>query len=114
MHYLDLIITGAEIPSLACNCKCQSRVFTFLSVLRSLNAAISIDGRRTPHPFQEAEQAERRLVPRILPVFDEVVVLRYDASNSAPFPFKWVDAVTTETEYAASLLRISCEYEKRF
>jgi hypothetical protein len=72
------------------------------------------DGRKTPHPFQEAEQAERRLVPRIQPLFDEVIVLRYRATNIDPFPFEWVDAVATETEYAANLLRISREYEKRF
>lgn len=72
------------------------------------------DGKKTPHPSQEAEQAERRLIPRIQPEFDEVIVLRYMATNADPFPFKWVDAVTTETEYAASLLRISREYEKRF
>lgn len=72
------------------------------------------DGRKNPHPFQEAEQAERRLLPRITPVFDEVIVLRYRATNIDPFPFEWVDAVATETEYAASLLRISREYEKRF
>ena len=72
------------------------------------------DGRKTPHPFQEAEQAERRLLPRIQPAFDEVITLRYVATNTEPYPFEWVDAVATETEYAASLLRISREYEKRF
>jgi hypothetical protein len=72
------------------------------------------DGRKSPHPSQEAEQAERRLLPRIQPFFDEVITLRYLATNISPFPFDWVDAVVTETEYSASLTRISREYEKRF
>jgi hypothetical protein len=72
------------------------------------------DGRKSPHPSQEAEQAERRLLPRIQPFFDEVITLRYLATNISPFPFGWVDEVATETEYSASLTRISREYEKRF
>jgi len=72
------------------------------------------DGKKAPHPVQEAAQAERRLLPRIQAAFDEVIVLRYRATNIAPFPFSWLNAVETEKQYAASLVRISREYEKRF
>lgn len=67
------------------------------------------------HPVQEADEAERRLVQRVLPQFDELIVLRFTVSNRRPFQdFRWVNATQTETEYSAALLRISKEYEKRF
>jgi hypothetical protein len=72
------------------------------------------DGRKTPHPFQEAHQAEYRLLPRIRDDFDEVIVLRYIATNVEPFPFSWLNTTDTESQYSASLLRISREYELRF
>jgi len=72
------------------------------------------NGRKNPHPYQEADQAERRLLQRILPAYDEVIVLRYLATNVDPYPFNWEDANATQTLYAASLLRISREYERRF
>jgi len=72
------------------------------------------NGKKNPHPYQEADQAERRLLQRILPAYDEVIVLRYLATNVDPYPFNWEDANATQTQYAASLLRISREYERRF
>jgi hypothetical protein len=72
------------------------------------------DGRKTPHPVQEAQHAEDRLVPRIRDDFDEIIVLRYLATNVEPFPFSWLNAKDTESRYSASLLRISREYELRF
>jgi hypothetical protein len=83
---------------------------------------VSFEGRRkyptngtnAPHPVQEAARAEAALIPRIQPVFDEVVTLRFLATNERPFPFNWYDATATETEYAACLTRISREYERRF
>lgn len=72
------------------------------------------NGKAAPHPIQEAARAEARLIPRIKPVFDEVITLRYSATNQRPYPFEWVNATATVTEYAASLTRISREYERRF
>lgn len=67
------------------------------------------------HPVQEADEAEQRLVQRVLPQFDELIVLRFTASNTKPFKdFQWANVVQTETEYSAALLRISKEYESRF
>lgn len=66
------------------------------------------------HPFQEAHEAERRLNLFARPAFDEFVVLRYVATNETPFGFSWVDKAATELDYAAALVRISSEYEKRF
>jgi hypothetical protein len=72
------------------------------------------DGKTMAHPIDEAPQAERRLTARISPVLDELIVLRFVATNSPPFAFRWLNATQTEAEYAASLVRVSREYEVRF
>jgi hypothetical protein len=72
------------------------------------------DGRTHAHPFQEAPVVEVRLAAEVKPRYDELIILRYQATNEAPFPFAWVDAAATAGDYAAALIRISAEYERRF
>lgn len=72
------------------------------------------DGKANPHPFQEAEEVKRRLHADAEPAFDEFLVLEYEATNQAPFPFEWVSLKRTEAEYAAALVRILRRYESRF
>lgn len=67
-----------------------------------------------PHPSQEAAQAESRLRRLAASAFDEFLVLKYRATNEAPFPFEWVDYEESRLDYGAVLARISREYEKRF
>ena len=66
------------------------------------------------HPFQEAPEAERRMMAHAKPEFDEFVVLRFKAVNADPFPFHWVDLNSTRLDYAAALSRISARYQQRF
>ena len=66
------------------------------------------------HPIQEAAEAERRLREQALPSFDEFLILRYRATNAAPFPFEWVDYNSSRLDYAAVLSRISSRYQQRF
>src|SRR5437588_486918 len=72
------------------------------------------DGKGHKHPAQEAEKAERVLKEKAAPSFDEFQVLRFRATNVAPFPFDWVDYTKTASEYSALLVRVSREYDKRF
>ncbi len=72
------------------------------------------DGRQYPHPIQEAPQAETRLITQVRPVFDELLVLRFRATNVPPYPFEWVNFEATAMDYGAALVRISREYERRF
>jgi hypothetical protein len=76
--------------------------------------AFKTDGKSHRHPFQEAGEAERRLRSLAAPAYDEFIVLHYSAINEAPFPFSWVDPVKTEDEYAAALVRISRQYDRKF
>lgn len=66
------------------------------------------------HPIQEAPEAERRLLAKAAPVFDEFVILRYRAWNSPPYPFNWVNESQTELDYGAVLTRILRKYNVRF
>jgi hypothetical protein len=66
------------------------------------------------HPYQEAPEAERRLVAEAAPVFDEFLVLRYRATNEPPYPFEWVNPNESRLDYAAALTRISSRYQQRF
>ena len=84
---------------------------------------VSFEGDRTwpttgkgkfKHPFQEADEVEARIYARVRPQYDEVLFLRFKATNHEPFTFAWLDKKKTETEYAAILLRTIREYEKRF
>lgn len=72
------------------------------------------DGKKHKHPVQEADEAERRLISRAREKFDEFQILRFRATNIDPYPFEWVDREQTSKEYAALLLRVSREYDRRF
>lgn len=72
------------------------------------------DGRRYAHPSDEASDAEQRIRGEVGPHYDETVILRFRASNVAPYPFAWVNHANTQLDYGAALIRISREYDARF
>jgi hypothetical protein len=72
------------------------------------------DGKKYKHPIQEAAEAERRLLDKARPAFDEFQILRFRATNAKPFPFEWVDLTSTEMEYSSVLTRVSRQYDRRF
>ena len=72
------------------------------------------NGTKNKHPYQEAPEAQRRLLAHVAPVYDEFLVLQYKATNEPPYPFEWVDYTDTAQEYGSILTRVSRSYEKRF
>jgi hypothetical protein len=72
------------------------------------------NGKKHKHPVQEADEAEQRLRLKAAPSFDEFQIIRFRATNVAPFPFEWVDYDQTAKEYSAMLVRLSREYDQRF
>ena len=72
------------------------------------------DGADRKHPVQEADEAERRLRDALSREFDELIFLRYRATNEAPYPFAWVDYTETHRDYGAALTRILRAYDRRF
>lgn len=70
------------------------------------------NGTKYKHPIQEAAQAERYLLERAAPEFDEFICLHFIATNEEPFRFAWKDEKRTAMDYGAALARISARYEK--
>ena len=66
------------------------------------------------HPFQEAPEAERRLRAEVSSQFDELLILRFKATNEPPYPFEWDSYNDMRLDYAAALSRISARYQQRF
>lgn len=67
------------------------------------------------HPSQECGEAERRVRQRITaPLYDELIVLPFVATNQPPYTFAWANPQAVMNQYGAALLRISQEYERRF
>ena len=65
-------------------------------------------------PVDEAVEAIKRLTDEVRPQYDEMIVLRYKATNERPFLFEWVDLAATQRDYATVLTKISREYQQRF
>ncbi len=76
--------------------------------------AHTTNGRKHPHPIQEAPEAEARLKGDAKPAFGEFLILRYRATNVEPYPFEWVNYDQTALDYGAILVRVSREYDARF
>jgi hypothetical protein len=68
----------------------------------------------TRAPALEAPKAIRRLEEGVRADFDELIVLRFDATNAKPYPFAWVYVTATEKIYGAALIRVLRLYEARF
>lgn len=47
------------------------------------------------------------ITQKVTPAFDELLVLRFRATNVRPYPFEWVDAREATQLYGAALLRLS-------
>ena len=65
-------------------------------------------------PAAEAPKAVQRLDAGARHYYDEFIILPFQATNSAPFPYDWVDLVSTENTYSAALIRTLRLYETRF
>ena len=72
------------------------------------------DGKKYKHPIQESAEAERRLLARAAPHFDEFLVMRFRVNNEPPYLFDWVEPHQIEMDYGAVLTRILRKYEARF
>jgi len=78
------------------------------------NREFPTDGRKYKHPIQEADDAISRLQQRAQAHFDEFLILKFLASNVAPYPFSWVNENQTQLEYSSLLTRVSRDYDRRF
>ena len=65
-------------------------------------------------PLAASQTVIKYVSERAKPLYDELILLTYSATNDEPFPFAWVNAQKVKGEYSAAVLRIAGEYRKRF
>lgn len=68
---------------------------------------------KTP-PAREAPEIVRRINELVRPHFDELLLLKFKATNRPPYPFAWLDEEEAVLEYQSILVRVSTRYEKQF
>jgi hypothetical protein len=65
-------------------------------------------------PSREAGEFANRIERSVESDYDELLILRFDATNMEPYEFTWLNKAETERLYGSALVRISAEYERRF
>jgi len=71
-----------------------------------------LTGESGPHPVQEADEAERRILTSAASCFDELLILRFRATNLPPYEFNWPHEPQTRDRYGAMLARIVRAYAR--
>lgn len=66
----------------------------------------------SPHPAQEARQAEREVLHAADP-YTEFIQLGFRATNEPPYDFEWVNPQKVREGYAARLVRLLRTYDSR-
>ena len=75
------------------------------------------EGKRTfKHTLREQEPTTvREKISRDLGErYDEVLVLKFKATNQKPYPFRWLDPQAVDLDYGAALTRVGERYQERF
>jgi hypothetical protein len=68
---------------------------------------------KTP-PSREASDFASRIEQAVGNLYDELLILKFKATNIEPYDFQWLNLRETEQLYGSALVRISAEYERRF
>jgi hypothetical protein len=63
---------------------------------------------------QEPVGVMAKLKEQLLGRYDELLILRFKATNQPPYPFAWVDAHRVELDYGSALTRVGGLYQRRF
>ena len=62
----------------------------------------------------EAPTATRKIEEQLREVYDELLILPFEATNIPPYPFTWATPQRVELEYGSALTRIGERYQSRF
>lgn len=65
-------------------------------------------------PQREAGDFANRIEAEVENHYDELLILRFAATNIEPYDFEWLNKTETERLYGSALVRICAEYERRF
>lgn len=72
------------------------------------------DGSTYRHPAQDAPTVSQRIHAGVPSHYDHALILDFEATNIAPYAFKWVNKQKAIHDYTAMLTRISIDYDHRF
>jgi hypothetical protein len=62
----------------------------------------------------EPEIVSARLAEALLDPYDELLVVRFRATNQPPYPFTWAQPKDISLDYGAALTRVGELYQSRF
>jgi hypothetical protein len=115
---IDRVMTGLSTQALSLASQNKAAIRVAIVGVNHAPAYTGWEGDRsfiakTP-PRQEAEETVRRLETKIRPLYDELLILPFSATNRPPYHFSWVNQDRTLQEYNSILFRISDAYEERF
>lgn len=65
-------------------------------------------------PAREAADFASRIERTVGPNYNELLLLKFRATNSSPYDFEWVNLNETEQLYGSVLVRLSAQYDQRF
>jgi hypothetical protein len=65
-------------------------------------------------PGRDAPEIVVRLERFVRSAYDELLILKFRATNQRPFPFDWLDEDEALMTYNSALARLSSEYDARF
>jgi hypothetical protein len=65
-------------------------------------------------PGREAGDFASRIERAVESHYDELLILRFSATNVEPYDFEWLNETETGQLYGSALVRISAEYQRRF
>lgn len=111
LKQIDRVMTDLLSQALTFKQQTKSVITVAIVGVNHSNSYVSYESDRSypakPAPAKEAPAALQRIVQRVSPAFDELLTLRFRATNVAPYPFDWVDAQDTRQSYSGALLRVS-------
>jgi hypothetical protein len=117
MKQIDRVMTDLESQAKTFRAQNNVAICVGLVGVNCSDSYTSYEGDRSypakPSPAREAPEAVSRLRNRVTAAFDELLVLRFKATNVPPYPFAWVDEREVRQQYGAALLRISELFDTR-
>ena len=121
LKQIDRVLTDLTGSASSLKAKSQNAITVGFAAVNYSERWTGLEGarsfpveRKPQRALQESEETSRRLLEIARPAFDEFVLLKFKATNQAPFPFSWLDERGTAADYGAALVRISHLYEQRF
>lgn len=114
---IDRVINDLEGFALRMNSLTRECINVAVVGVNEESDYVGHEGERTfKHRLRDEEPGiiVAKLRERLLDRYNELLVVRFKATNQPPYPFTWVDAQRVEIDYGAALTRVGNLYQSRF